>query len=224
MQHRIINMPSSPSSPNKFAKWLLAAIVVILASCSGGGGGGGGGGDTSQTNLQGLATKGPIAQGTINVYLLNQDGTRGTTPIASTTTDENGQYQLQIPVLVDTPVAVVLTGGSYVDEATGEPVALGQQDQLETYAYIPANGNLAAQVTPLTTLAAGLSRKHRLVDGQSLSASITNATNEISSLLAVGNILNCNLRNETLCLHCCFIVSRPWVVVFVVWLWLRQLT
>jgi len=195
MLYRSINMPSTSILKTKFAALLFTAIVLLLSACGGGGGGGGGGnsgggGDTGQINLQGLATKGPIAQGTVNVYLLNQDGTRGATPIASTTTDQNGQYQVSVPVLVSTPVAVVLTGGSYVDEATGNIVSLGQQDQLETYTYIPASGSLTAQITPLTTLAAGLARQHRTMDGQSLSNSISNAANEISNLFGVGDILN----------------------------------
>ena len=181
-------MSSNPILTMKLATLLFGVIVLLLSAC--GGGGGSDGGDTSQINLQGLAAKGPIAQGTINVYLLNQDGTRGTTPIASTTTDQNGNYQIHIPVLVDSPVAIVLTGGSYVDEATGNVVSLRQVDQLETYTYVPANGNLTAQITPLTTLAAALARRHRTMDGQSLSNSIPNANNEISNLFGVGNILN----------------------------------
>ncbi len=181
-------MPSISIFTTKSAALLFGAIVLLLSACSGGGGGGGSGGGAGQFNLQGLAYKGPVAQGAIKVYLLNQDGTRGSAPIASTTTDANGRYQLQVPVLVDTPVAIVLTGGSYVDEATGSVVSLRQQDQLEAYADLPASGILTAQVTPLTTLAAALSRNHQAA-GQSLAASITNATNEISYLFDVGNIL-----------------------------------
>ena len=181
-------MPSISSFTTKFAAFLLCATVLLLSDCGGGGGDNNGGG-ASYSNLKGSAYKGAVAQGTINVYLLNQDGTRETTPIASTTTEANGQYQLQIPLLVDTPVAFVLTGGRYVDEATGSVIPLGPQDQLEAYAFVPANGIQTVQVTPLTTLAAALSRRHRLVDSQSLSVAMNNATNEISYLFGVGNVL-----------------------------------
>lgn len=181
-------MPSTSIFTTKLTAFLFFATVLFLSACGGGGGGSSGEG-VSQSNLQGFAYKGPIAQGTLKVYLLNQDGTRATTPIASTTTDGNGRYQLQIPILVDTPVDIVLTGGSYVDEATGNVVSLRSQDQLEAYANVPANGILTAQVTPLTTLAAALSRRHRSVDGQTLSVSMTNATSEISYLFAVDDIL-----------------------------------
>ncbi len=182
-------MPSTSIFTTKLTAFLFCATVLLLSACGGGGGGGSSGGGAGQSNLQGLAYKGPVAQGTLKVYILNQDGTRTTTPIASAITDENGRYQLQVPILVDTPVDIVLTGGSYVDEATGNVVSLRPQDQLEAYTNVPANGILTAQVTPLTTLAAALSRRLRSVDGQSLSVSMTNATSEISYLFAVDNIL-----------------------------------
>ncbi len=173
----------------RVAYWVAYVAALLLTACGSGGGGSTAAPGAISVAVSGLASKAPIANATVTVYRLAADGTRDLPPLATATTGLSGDYALVMRAPVATPVAVAFTGGSYVDEATGATLSLGADDALEAYAQVPANGILSVNVTPLTTLAAALARKHVQQDGQSLSAAITNATAEISTLFDVGDIL-----------------------------------
>ncbi len=173
----------------RVAYWVAYVAALLLTACGSGGGGSTAAPGAISVAVSGLASKAPIANATVTVYRLAADGTRDLPPLATATTGLSGDYALVMRAPVATPVAVAFTGGSYVDEATGATLSLGADDALEAYAQVPANGILSVNVTPLTTLAAALARKHVQQDGQSLSAAIINATAEISTLFDVGDIL-----------------------------------
>ncbi len=121
-----------------FLSGLFAAIVFAGCSLSG------------DSTLSGTASKGPIASATVSVYVLNDDGTRGSF-LGSVTTDADGNYTLNVSYTG--PVAVVVTGGSYTDEATGATVTLETGDELVTFLDSAENGESVA-ITALTTIAA----------------------------------------------------------------------
>lgn len=122
---------------------LLLCVLLFLAGC----GGGGGGGSTSAI-VSGVASKGIIRNGTIRIYPLNADGSKGALLLA-TTTDNSGAYSADIgsyrgPLLVE-------ASGSYTDEATGATIEIPITAPLRA-AMTAQSGNLAVSVTPLTEL------------------------------------------------------------------------
>ena len=83
--------------------------------------------ETEAYAVEGSVTYGPVMDSLVEIYELNQDGTRGDL-IHSTQTDENGLWSALVEY--DGLVEVVSKGGSYVDEATGETIT--KSDDHET--------------------------------------------------------------------------------------------
>ncbi|MDA8085688.1 MAG: hypothetical protein M0Z75_03225, partial [Nitrospiraceae bacterium] len=127
---------------------LVLALSLLLSSC----GGGGGGGPQSNTPssgavLSGKASDGPIADGTVDVYALNADGSTGAL-IATATTDSNGNYSVNLGSYSGN-VIVEVAGGTYTDEATGQTF----NNTLMRAVVSGATGNISVAVTPLTEIA-----------------------------------------------------------------------
>ncbi|MGV6806942.1 MAG: cadherin-like domain-containing protein, partial [bacterium] len=170
----------------------ILLLSVFLGAC-GGGGGGGSSAPASPTTVSvtGTASKGALFNATITAFPLNSDGSRGATPIATTTTDATGNYQLTLNP--SQFVVLVVTGGSYVDEATMTTLSLAPGEEFEAYAQVPANGQIRVNITPLTSMAAAQARSHIANDGQTLAAAVANANAEISATFDVGDVLTTNL-------------------------------
>lgn len=176
---------------SKFSKSVLASAVVLCAPLFlGACGGGSSVGSTTSTSptdeststmLSGTATKGPIDAATITAFALNADGSRGEY-LGETTTDVDGRYSLEIDH--DGPVAVVATGGSYVDEASGLPVTLAAGVELETLlASAREGGNVA--VTALTTVAAA---RAKATADFGLETAINSASLEVAEAFGLGEV------------------------------------
>ena len=140
---------------------LLLTLMAVagLTACGGGGGGsasssstgstsGGSNTPTSNTIINGLASKGPITGGTASVYSIT-NGQMGNL-LATATTASDGTFTANIGAY-NGPVMVQVTGGSYTDEATGKTVQMGSL-MLRT-AIGAAAGNVNVAVTPLTEAA-----------------------------------------------------------------------
>jgi len=143
-------------------------LIGLLAS-------GCGGSDSASDSgiIQGVASKGLINDGTVTVFAVNVDGTIGT-ELGSGQTDADGQYSIDVGDYYG-PVLVVVTGGTYTDEATGLPVA---NNQLR--AAIPAvGGTVEVAVTPLTEIAVQLA-------GATLTVSQINNSNAAVAVLIGG--------------------------------------
>ena len=96
---------------------ILAALgTAILAGC--GGGGGGGGGATQTSVISGVASKGPINGGTVQVFAIDGAGVRASAPLNSAIikTGLDGSYSVDVGSYTGA-VLVEVRGGSYVDEA-----------------------------------------------------------------------------------------------------------
>ena len=144
---------------------ILSAFALILTGCGGGGGG---------TSISGLASKGPISGGTVTVFALNADGSKGN-QLGTTTTNANGLYSVNIGSYTGN-VLVDVTGGTYTDEATGD----SQTNTTLRAALSGVSGNVTVAVTPLTEIA------YQLI-GSTLS--IDQANSLISSMIGI-NIVN----------------------------------
>jgi hypothetical protein len=115
---------------------LVSAAGLGLVAC-------GGGSTTSgtETTITGSAVKGPVNGATVTAK--KADGT-----LCGTTSTNNGAYTLTTSCTGD--LIIEVTGGSYTDEATGNPTTLGSPLKV----MIAANGGSVMGVaTPLTTMA-----------------------------------------------------------------------
>ena len=104
--------------------FLVAGVTFSAVSC------GLSSDDTTATaNLDGMVVMGPVDEATVSVYVLNADGTKGDF-IASTTTDADGKYMFT--QIFSGPIMIVVTGGTYTDEATGDTVVIPAYYELTT--------------------------------------------------------------------------------------------
>lgn len=110
----------------------LLGTVLMLAGC--GGGGGGGGRDSaapgSDVVVSGTAAKGLIANALVSSHAIRADGTVDSTPLASTTTDANGRYNLNFRGTVSQPYVLSVAAQAsttHADEVTGQsqPLPVG---------------------------------------------------------------------------------------------------
>lgn len=127
-----------------------ASAAFILASCGGGGDAtttaSGSGTDTSSqasTTISGSVVKGPVANATVTV----KNASTGAV-LSTATTDSSGAYTLNVAFTGD--VIVEVSGGAYIDEATGTTTSLSTPMKVVLNA---AGGNVTGMVTPLTTIA-----------------------------------------------------------------------
>lgn len=123
---------------------MLSFILAFVAAC-----GGGGGSSVVQTTISGKAAKGLISGGTVRVFAIDANGTVSSAPLGSTVTDAGGSYSLSVGSYTG-PVLVEVTGGTYVDEASGLTLPLAIPLRA---AVADASGNISVAVTAITELA-----------------------------------------------------------------------
>ncbi len=124
---------------------LAVATGLGLVSCGGGGGGSSSTAAPASVSIAGQAIKGPVTGGQVCAYTLSSPRQQ----IACATTDANANYQLQLPAGTG-EVLLEVTGGNYIDEATGQKVALTTPLRTLTKAGGPIENVL---MTPFTELA-----------------------------------------------------------------------
>lgn len=110
---------------NNFYKYALIVIIINSSGC--------GGTRTGNPSLDaaGTATLGPVSGATVTAYVLNTDGTRGAA-LGSAITSSSGSYN--IPLETSGPITLVMTLGSYKDEATAATVTIPAGFELEILA------------------------------------------------------------------------------------------
>lgn len=116
--------------------------LLMLAAC-------GGGGEAPGTTITGVASKGIIKNGTVRVYALNADGSKGAL-LKETVTDGTGAYRADIGKYRG--AVLVEASGSYTDEATGALKEVTADAPLRA-AIGDVYDGVAIAVTPLTELA-----------------------------------------------------------------------
>lgn len=117
-EHPIHTTQSSPFRKSSTA-WAVSACIATMALSACGGGGNESAAGASGLTLSGQAVKGPVSGGLVCAYTLQTPRQQ----IACATTDSKSNYQLQLPQGTG-EVLLEVTGGSYVDEATGQTVNL----------------------------------------------------------------------------------------------------
>ena len=142
-----------PGQPRKAIRvGILLLLAVLLHGCGGGGSNTTNSAPVSTTTVDGMVSKGPVADATITLFPLLPNGQRGNQVApgagqSAITTRGNGAWRATIPRTVTGPLLVVATGGTFSDEVTGTQVPVG--NTTEFLGLVPA-GETAAAVTPVT--------------------------------------------------------------------------
>ncbi len=168
-----------------FSKAVLLASCIVIASC-------GGGGTSSETttpppvensyNIEGISSKGPIAEATINIYRIEANGDRGELVSGPYITAADGSWNTDDDLPAGGPFEAVSTGGYYTDEATDTEVILADDDELSGI-IVSSSSSIEVAITPLTH-AALLTAKHSIANfGMSASDAIRHAIGDMQASL-----------------------------------------
>jgi hypothetical protein len=147
------------------------ALGMIAFSCSE---------DSDKSAVNGTAAKGYVANANVDVYVYAASGQRGRL-LASTTTNVKGEYSVEVDH--KGAVEVVVTKGTYKDEASGSTVAMGSHE-LRSIVMLNAKSKVAA-VTALTTIAAAHVDAHA---SAGVETAIANANAKVSTAFGLDGI------------------------------------
>lgn len=173
---------------------LTTAALLALSAC------GGGGGSTAnidipvQGSISGVATKGPMNNAMVTAYgiVAGQTGV----PIATTSTDATGNFSMNIGSYSGA-VMLQVSGGSYIDEATGVSMPMGVGDVMTALLPTVKAGasNSGIQVTPLTAMAQSMAQNMK---GGMTDANIALANSAMGANFSVSDILHVAPMNPLL--------------------------
>ncbi|WP_300671902.1 hypothetical protein [Desulfoluna sp.] len=149
---------------------LLVFFILAVAGC-------GGGSDYDQ--ISGVAAKGLIRYGTVNIFEIDESGAKGDL-LETTMTNADGRYSVMVRHAMRLYVEV--TGGAYIDEATGDEIDRGEHDVLRAVVAAHADGELTVAVTDLTEVAVRIAEK---MDGGLTAANIVSSNTKVSRILGV---------------------------------------
>lgn len=172
-------------------KFIVSAALIICALSLVGCGGGGGGSSSGSTpdppilppttKITGTGSKSPVSGATVTAYkIVNalKDAVLG-----STKTGATGSYTLDLGTYTG-PVLLEMSGGTYTDEATGNPNATIPVGAPLRALVSNVSGTVSVAITPLTELACQLA-------GSSLNpTAIVDANSKVSSLFKVYDIIS----------------------------------
>jgi hypothetical protein len=166
---------------NRKLSWLaLAAAVWVLAACSSG--------NSSPSAaapppaaptppagivISGAVVDGPVAGATISAYAISAAGVPSTTALATATTNATGGYSLNLPAGTTGAILLTSTGGAFVDDVTGQTINAPTLNAIVP--DVSGATTVAAQLTPLTTIAA------------QIALATSSAGNSVSSVAAAIN-------------------------------------
>lgn len=163
-----------------FCLTLLATLVV--AGC--------GGGSSSSapppkkpstSGVDGTLSKGPVVNAEIRLYRMGDDGgPEGDAVAGPFTTDADGNWRADVRDSLPRPLVVVTTGGSYTDEASGNPVDLSDRS---LQSYLP-EGSTGSAVTPLTDMLVRQTQAN-IGSGDDAETALTNARSNLENALGM---------------------------------------
>ena len=167
---------------------LLIGSMSLLYGCGGGGSSATTPGGTTGANgmISGMAVKGPINGGTVTAYAIT-NGTMGM-QLASGTTDSQGNFNISIGDYAGS-IMLQMSGGTYVDEATGVTVPMAPGDVMTAVMTTLSTGLTVTgiQVTPLTSMAQAMANN---MAGGMMDVNITAANTAIGNYFIVNDILH----------------------------------
>jgi hypothetical protein len=167
---------------------LTAVAALLLAGC---GGGGSSGIDATTpsaqaTTMSGNVIKGPVSGATVSAFAVT-GGTMGS-QVSSTTTDATGAFTMSMGNYAG-PLMLQMSGGTYTDEATGAPMAMGPGDIMTAVLPTIAAGATVngVAVTPLTAMAQAMAQH---MGGGLTDANITAANTAVGNYFMVHDIVH----------------------------------
>ena len=170
---------------------IAAGAMISLAGCGGGGGGGTAG---ANGTISGSVIKGPVDGAAVAAYGISSNGTVGP-QLATAMTDSAGNFSLTVGSYAGS-VMMQVSGGSYMDEATGVPMTLYSGDVMTSVIPVMISGETMTgiQVTPLTSMAQRMAQN---MAGQMTSANITSANTAVSHYFSISDILHIRPMDPT---------------------------
>jgi hypothetical protein len=169
-----------------------AAAVLLLAAGCGGGSVDSGVGSGGTGYVAGTAVAGPVGGATVDAYGISA-GQLGA-KLGTGTTDANGNFNLAIGSYAG-PLMLQVSGGSYVDEATGSTMAMASGDVMTAVLPSVAGGGAntsGIQVTPVTAMAQTLALHQ---GGGMTDANINAANAAMGNYFSVSDILHVQPMN-----------------------------
>lgn len=165
----------------KILKIILSTLALsIITAC------GGGSGSTSLGSISGIVTKGPMSNATVTAYAIN-NGQMGT-QITTATTAANGNFTMTLGSYAG-PVMLQVSGGTYTDEATGNPMSMAPGDVMTAVMPTVTAGAAISgiQVTPVTAMAQTMAQH---MTGGMTDANIVTANTAMGTYFTVSDILH----------------------------------
>ena len=171
-----------PRGLSRRARALLAAVAVLsVYAC-----------DSSDTQplvtqptpttvtIGGGAVKGPVAGATVNIFAVATDGLKTGEPIATAITDSSGNYTATVSDFIGVYL-VEISGGAYIDEATGTTQTIPEDAPLRAASAIEASGptTITTVVTPLTEIATQVAQQKT---GGLTSSNVSAGNTEVGTL------------------------------------------
>ncbi len=143
------------------------------------------------SSISGTVFNGPVAQGTVTAYAIN-NGMAGAR-IASTTTDMQGNFTMPLGSYAG-PVMLQMSDGTYTDEATGKTMTMAASDLMTAVMPTIAGGTAVSGVwmTALTSMAQA--RASGMAGGMT-DANIASANMAMGNYCSVGDILKTQPMN-----------------------------
>ncbi len=169
---------------------LPALAMLVLFGCGSGTGTVGAGNNTGMQGSSGMvggsATKGPVSGATVTAYGI-MSGMTGT-EIASAMTDSQGGFTMTIGNYSG-PMLLKMSGGTYIDEATGITMPMAAGDIMTAAVPSVASGETVTgiQMTPLTSMAQTMAQH---MTGGMTAANIAAANSAVGSYFMVNDILH----------------------------------
>lgn len=173
---------------------IIIGLATLFSACGGGGGvdsgvPGGVSVNSNPTIITGFVVDGYVAGATVTAYQINADGTQGAQIGAPVTTDQLGNYTLNLGTYTG-PVYLTSRGGTYIDAATGKTVDLTNSPMILSAIVPNASGNVTAEINPLTTMAANVALT-LTANGSDVATAATGANASISNYFGLSsNILS----------------------------------
>jgi hypothetical protein len=144
--------------------------------------------------ISGTAVKGPVASATVRAMVIGSNGAPGA-QIGSAMTDDGGNFTMQVGNYSG-PLMLEMTGGSFIDEATGTRMQMGATDMMTAAipnmtADTPLNG---IEITPLTSMA---QRMAEHMSGGMTQANIMQTNSAVGMYFDVSDILGVHPMDPT---------------------------
>lgn len=163
---------------------ILASFLIMTGMLLIGGCGGSSSSTPATTIVSGIASKGPIKNGTVKIYAVSAAGLKSATPLAIVQTDANGNFTADLGSY--SGAVITEASGDYIDEATGNQVTIPADAPLKTAVALvdnSANNNRKIAVTPLTNLACDM------MGSTYTPTAIAEANNRVGDLFKLADIV-----------------------------------